>query len=360
MILNTVISINDKKFNNTRYNTGLREKPDEDLEILYCTFTDITSKKEGGAICLKSYRYSLFTFCCGFSLCASHTAGGAVYLNCYSYLAYKTCFYGCLALNSDQAVHSDVRKYARDEAADNTFNLTFICQCSPKQSQGQKRAVFLTGGMQIFLNSNFTNNHVREESSAMITSYPTIFNLKFCEFTKSSGTNLIWIHLIEDGFTLSYCNIYNNTLAVNKSSSVVVIEQSRAVFTRFIFFDNQCFHCMEGTYQVFLIECSFDFQFEQAIFGELKVSDKGSKFMTAGRKYKLKFAPTWDCWAIGSASPRATSILIHILNPQNSSTSLIIVILVLIVGGIVGFAIWFSQNTFIRDLEDLEPINIEN
>lgn len=359
-ILNTVVSLNEVRYNNTAYSTGVRDKPDEDLEIFHCTFTEIMSTKDGGAICLKSFRYSLFVYCCGFSLCGSHTTGGAIYLNAYSFLAYKVCFYGCLAKNSDQAVHSDIRRYARDEAADNTFNLSFICQCSPKNSQGQKRTVFLTGGMQIFLNTNFTNNHVHEESSAMITSYPTIFNLKFCEFTKSGGTNLIWMHLIEDQFQLSYVNIYNNTLAYNKSTSLIVIEQSHAYFNRFIFFENSGLHCMEGTYSAYFFECSFDFAWDQALFGELKILDKNSKFKTAGRKYKLKFAPTWDCWALGSASPRATSLVISLLNPQNSSTTLIVIILAVVVGIIATFGIWFSKQFVDKDLEDLRRVDIED
>ena len=356
--LNNVIHINTVAKNNTRFKSSFRSKPDDHLDINYCVFTEITSKKNGGAIFMKNYRYSLFITKTGFSLCASHQSGGAIYLIGYEFLANRCCFYGCVALNSEQAVYSDTRRLARDQACDNSFNMSFISQCSPKQSKGARRTIYLSGGMQIFTSDNFSNNHVSEEAAGAITSYPTIFTLKFCDFSKSSGNSILWMHLLEESFPLSYCNIYNNTLPGNKSS-IIVVEHSRSVFSRMIFFLNYALHYVEGTYSIMLQECMFDVDHYQGMFGALSVVDKDTKYFARIKKYKLSFAPTWDCWALGSPSPRQPFILKKLLYIQDSSTLAVLIVFVIIISVICIIAFIMTKATNVKDLEDLDAVEIE-
>ena len=356
--LNNVIHIDSVAKNFTRFNSSFRSKPDDHLDINYCVFTEITSKKNGGAIFLKNYRYSLFITKSGFSLCASHQSGGAIYLIGYEFLANRCCFYGCVALNSEQAVYSDTRRLARDEACDNSFNMSFISQCSPRQSKGARRTIYLSGGMQIFTGDNFSNNHVSEEAAGAITSYPTIFTLKFCEFSKSSGNSILWMHLLEESFTLSYCNIYNNSLPGNKSS-IIVVEQSRSIFSRMVFFLNNALHYVEGTYSIMLQECMFDVDQYPGMFGALSVVDKGSRFYARIKKYKLVFAPTWDCWALGSPSPRQPLFLKKLVYIQDSSTLAVMIVFVIIISVIAIVAYVMTKTTTVKDLEDLDAVEID-
>ena len=357
--LDTAIRIDTMVTRNyTKFQTPIRAKPDDNLEIIYCMFTEISTKKNGGAIFLRNFRYSLFVNRTGFSLCASHLSGGAIYLIGYEFLAYRCCFYGCVALESEQAVYSDTRRLARDEACDNSFNMSFISQCSPRQSKGPRRTIYLSGGMQIFTSDNFTNNHVNEEAAGAITSYPTIFTLKFCDFCKSSGNSILWMHLLEESFSISYCNVFNNSLPGNRSS-IIVVEQSRAIFSRMVFYQNYALHYVEGTYSICLQECMFDVNKYGGIFGALGVVEKDTKYYARIKKYKLVFAPTWDCWALGSPSPRQPGIFKKLLYIQDSSTLSVVIVFVIIISVIGIVALIMTKNTNVKDLEDLDAVEIE-
>lgn len=307
---------------------------------------------------MKNYRYSLFLTKCGFSLCATHLSGGACYVVGFEYLADRCCFYGCVALVSEQAVFSDIRRLARDEAVDNSFNFSFISQCSPRQSRGARRAVFCSGGMQILTSNNFTNNHVNEEAAGAITSYPTVFTLKFCDFCRCSGNSILWMHLLEETFTLSYCNVYNNTLPGNMSS-IMVVEQSRAIISRIVFFQNYALHYLEGTYSIVLQECMFDVKQYLGMFGALSILEKGTKYYARIRKYKLKFAPTWDCWNYGSRSPKQPGVLSQLLYVQDSSTIAVFVVFGIIITVIVAVTVVLFMSAQKKDNEGLQRIEIE-
>lgn len=356
-IMQNAIHLDEVEKNCSKFSSSLRSKPDDDLEISFCVFTEISSKKNGGAIYMKNYRYSLFLTKCGFSLCATHLSGGACYVVGYEFLANRCCFYGCVALVSEQAVFSNIRRFARDEAVDNSFNFSYVSQCSPRQSKGARRTVYCSGGMQILTNDNFTNNHVIEEAAGAITSYPTVFTLKFCDFCRSSGNSILWMHLLDETFTLSYCNIYNNTLPGNMSS-IIVFEQSRTFISRIVFFQNYALHYMEGTYSTVLQECMFDVKRYVGMFGALNVMEKGTKYYARIRKYKLKFAPTWDCWNYGSRSPKQPGIFNQLLYVQDSSTIAVFVVFGIIISVIlVVTIILFMSNQKSNDGE-LQRIEI--
>jgi len=353
-ILDSSVVFSNLEISKTFITESYRDKPEEDLYFSHCVFHKITSNTNGGAIRLNSYRFTLNISHCGFSLCMAHQSGGAISFYGYQFVSKFSCYYGCLAIQSEQAICSDLKKISNDEPVENSLNYSLVSQCSPSGSKGASRAIFFSSGMQQFCYVNWSNNHVNEESAVLISSFPIEFMLLFSDISKSSGTNLLWLHKIDIVHALSFVNIHNNTNAPD--NAILTIEQSNAVLNSFIFSKNIGYKYIEGTFKAFLRACIFDVQFSQSLFFDIQIINEGSHFGGKAKIHQIEFIDTWSCWAIGSISPKPTSLIQSYLNYKERSLSIVLIVLITTV--ILSYIIWIIMAK--KNLGDLQPVVIQN
>lgn len=328
---NSVVKVDSEYYSTKHYKTTFEnQKENQEFKFEQCVFEKIRTNTNGGAISINSPNGRFFLKHCGFTICLASLNGGAIEFEGAQFGIDKTCFLGCLAVQSGQAM---------DLQGNNEFkgDLTYVSvqQCATARSPGTSQSIFLRHGNHYISSLNSSSNYVKDTGASLCIAYTDGLRLHFSSFIGNHGSNSFWLHRLRPSDELITCNIIKNSGSADLG--LLNFENCTANINAWYFIENSAqTYFVSGI--VTLNKCALDVRRSAKLIRgcQLYVSETvwGIKSL---KSLPLSSYITWECWAMGSPSPTPSQSLVPIDHALEEAVLGVWVLFVIVAIGLVAF-----------------------
>lgn len=325
------------------------------LKIHHCVFLRLANFQGGGAIYVGDSEDSveLNIRFCGFRQCHANSNGGAILYSGASIVARQTCFDKCYCFEKGQAVCTF------DSMAE--FDQSTVMMCSMDRPCGRSGALCMTKMNQKVVSSNISHNTVVEKGAACESIAPNGFVFNYVMVSHNVGSSLFTINSdfeIKSPYYIHHCSVINNRIDRN---GPVFDTDSKLSLEADNFIRNSFKDFAVGGEITIVRRITIDFDLQSKVQG-CKITNREGAYKISFVEANMAYMNTWDCWAMGTASPSATQSVpaLKNLQVQKEDSGLISFIVITAVGLIPTIICYYYCANKSRDLSVLDDVKISN
>lgn len=330
----------------------------ETCTVEFCVFTDISSATGGGGIHVEGQprNLELVIRFSGFSKCQSTENGGAISYSGVQLEMKGVCFDKCLTFKRGQAFAVYDGTVECDRVS--------VRHCSMPRLTGEGGAILGSSAIMRLRTMNISANTVAEDGAAVYADGCATMWVYYAMVSRNSGSSLFKIaagrNQPDKKFVIEHSSIMYNQLDGEGVMLALGTETLQMGETNFIKNQFNRF-CCDGTLTL-----------SSRVVVDVNVKNRcerckliNSESIVKVVAFDANMAPmeTWECWAMGKASPTA-SRSVPVLNAReiSGSTGLYVFLEVCLVGSVVSGVVYvvMGDKWKVRDLNQLEDVKISN
>ena len=329
----------------------------ETCVIEFCVFSDISSALGGGGIHIESQprNLKLVIRFSGFSKCQSTENGGALSYSGVQLEMKGVCFDKCITFKRGQAFVVYDCTVECDRVS--------VTKCSMQRPTGEGGAILGSAAIMRLRTMNISANTVAEDGAAVYADGCATMWVYYAMVSRNSGSSLFKIaagrNQVDKKFVIEHSSIMYNQLDGDGVMLALGTETLQMGETNFIQNQFNKF-CCDGVLSL-SSRVVVDVKVKNRC--DCKIVNEDSIVKVVSFDANMAPMETWECWAMGKASPTA-SRSVPLLNAHDVSGSagLYVFLEVCLVGSIVAGVVYIfmGDRWRVRDLNQLEDVEISN